>query len=147
MRNLARWSAGWPLLLEQPADRRRGGKEQLPEADHDRPAKRLQQVGLVIVGYKSRRVADLRPAVEDIVDLHPELRATEPGMLDRHFGNVAGIGELAQVEGAAGREMQIVAVQARYRRAAAPVGADARAKAIVRPAALRLDFVSRRSPD
>ena len=88
---------------------------------------------------------DLGPAVEDVVDLEPDLRAAQPRMLERDLRNVAGIGEQPQIERRERREAEIVAGQRVDGRAAAPVGAEPRAEAVVELAGLGLDLVARRA--
>ena len=120
-----------------------GGKNSLRNADHDRSAERVEQVRLVVERHIAGRVADPRLAVEDVVHLEPDLRAAQPRMLDATSRHVAGIGEQPQVERRQRREMQIVAGQRADGGAAAPVGAEPRAEAVVRPSGLRLDLVAR----
>ena len=87
----------------------------------------------------------LRPCVEDIVQFETDLGSAQPRVLERDLRNVTGIGEQPEIERADRREAQVVAGERVDPRAAAPVGADARAEAVVGPAGLSLDRVARRA--
>src|SRR5438270_1371661 len=87
-----------PLLLSQLAKPARRRQEQLPEADHDRPAKRIEQVGLIVERYIAERIVDLRSAVEDVGGVDPERAAAQPGMLDRELRHLTEVRKQSEVE-------------------------------------------------
>src|SRR4051812_4349073 len=87
----------------------------------------------------------VRACIEEVGDAELNLGTAQPGMLHDDFGDVAGICEKPQIEGAIGREAEIVAVQRIHRCPAAPVRNQPRAETIVEVTELRLNIVTRRA--
>ena len=56
----------------------------------DRPAKRVEQVGLIVMSGRCPRARGLGTRVEDVGDLEPELRTAQPRVLERHLGMSPG---------------------------------------------------------
>ena len=95
-------------MLAEEARRR---QEQFPEADHDRPAKRIEQVGLIIERHLAGRSRTLGLALKTLVDVEPERASAQPRMLERELRLLTEVREQPQIECADRREVQIVAGQ------------------------------------
>src|SRR5437764_15474176 len=115
------------LAIALLAEEARRWEEQFPEADHDRPPQRIEQIRLVIERHVAERVMDLGPGIEDVGHVEAKRAPAQPRMLERELGLLAKVGEQAQIECAEGREMQIIVASrpgdADFR-SAPPIGAD-----------------------
>jgi len=126
-----------------PAEEARRRREQLANRDADGAAERVEQVGLVAEWHLAGGIAHPGLGVEQVAHFKPNLGAAQPRLPGDQVEALAQVREQPQVERRQRREAQAAAVRAVDPRAAAPVGRQARAEAVVRPARLRLDFVAR----